>query len=218
MTRDEAVAIIHQQLGFRSDLSSQIVTHMKLAQQQLELEPNKPWFLTSETLTTTTNLNDARVSIPSNMLEEYDNGALFYVPSDGDDAGKLIELKKDELDVLAKNFKDYTADPVVGAYPQAYALRGSYFVLFPTPDDYYTLKIVIYKQDTILTSNVENNWLKYAPLVLIGKTLKMIATAPRDQVAKTTGQEWEREGRLALLASEETRDLANQELQIGGPH
>jgi hypothetical protein len=216
MTRDEAVAIIHQQMGFRSDLSAVIVTHMKLAQQQLELEPNKPWFLLSETLSTETEADQPKVLIPSGsvvMIEEFDNGALYYVPSEGDDEGKNLKLRKDEYDVLMENYKD--TDP---GEPVAYALRGKYFYLFPTPDDVYTIKIIIYANDTILDSNVENKWLQYAPMVLIGKTLKMIATAPRDQVAKTTGQEWEREGRLALLASEETRDLANQELQIGGPH
>lgn len=216
MTRDEAVAIIHQQMGFRSDLSSVIVTHMKLAQQQLELEPAKPWFLLTETLSTETEEGQPKVLMPSGsiaMLEEFDNGALYYVPDSGDDEGKNLKLGKFEYDVLVENYKD--TDP---GYPVAYALRGKYFHIFPTPDDIYTLKILIYANDTILDSNVENNWLKYAPLVLIGKTLKMIATAPRDQVAKTTGQEWEREGRLALIAAEETRDLANQELQIGGPH
>jgi hypothetical protein len=213
MTRDEAVAIIHQQMGFRSDLSNVIITHMKLAQQQLELEPSKPWFLVSENMSTSTTPAEARVGVPSNMVEEYDDAALFYVPSEGDDEGKHIELKKDEYDVLVKNYKDSDSGE-----PKAYALRGGYFILFPTPDDEYDLLINIYAQDTLLDSNTENKWLKHAPLVIIGKTLKMIATAPRDQVAKTTGQEWEREGRLALLAAEETRQLANQELQIGGPH
>lgn len=204
---------MQQQMGFRSDQATNLILYLKLAQQQLELEPPKPWFLISETLSSVTEADQPRVLIPTTMLEEYDDGALFYVPDSGDDEDKNLELRKDEYDVLIRNYKDSETGP-----PEAYALRGNYFYIFPTPDDVYNLKVLIYAQDTILDSNIENKWLKYAPMLIMGKTLQLISGAPRDKDAKAIGQDWERQGRLALAAQIESRDLANQALQMGGPH
>lgn len=213
MTRDEAIIIMQQQLGFRSDQADNCVIYLKLAQQQLELEPIKPWFLVSESLTALTTATEDRIGVPPTMLEEYDDAALFYVPDEGDDEGKNLDLRKDEYDVLVANYRDTAAGE-----PKSYALRGGYFILFPTPDDAYTIKIVIYAQDDILNSNIENKWLKYAPLLLIGKALQYIPSALRDSVALQTGKDWEQQGRLAVFTMNETRDLANRELQMGGPH
>jgi hypothetical protein len=217
MTRDEAVAEMHRQLGFRSDQTDNLVGYLKLAQTQLELEPELPWFLVSETLSTTTTADEPRIGVPSNMLEELDTSALFYVPSSGDDAGKNLAIVKDEYDVLVNQYLDFDYEDEE-AYPRNYAIRGDYFILFPTPDAAYTVKINIYAQDTVLTSNIENRWLKYAPLLIMGKALQLSATGLRDQVAQATGKDWERQGRLALVARTNSRELANTELQIGGPH
>ncbi len=213
MTRDEAITLMQQQLGFRGDQASNLVLYLKLAQQQLELEPGKPWFLVSENLTTSTTPSEARVGVPSSMITEYDDAALFWVPSVGDNAGKELELKKDEYDILVRNYRDSSP-----SQPKAYALRGDYFVIFPTPDASYQLLINIFKHDVVLDSNVENQWLKECPLLIMGKALQLIATAVRDQVAANTSKDWERQGRLALIAQIEDRDLSNQELQMGGPH
>src|SRR5688572_23607106 len=189
MLRDDAIVLMQEQFGFRSDLSERLIRYLKLAQQQLELEPVKPWFLLSESLTTETQADQPRVLIPTGtvtMLEEFDNGALFYIPDSGDDEGKRIALKKDEYDVLMENYKDSDSGP-----PKAYSLRGQYFYLFPTPDDAYDLEILVYAQATLLDSNVENSWLKYAPMLIMGKAMQLCATAVRDQVAKSTGSEWE---------------------------
>jgi hypothetical protein len=213
MTRDEAVQMVHTILGFRSDQTTNIINFMKLAQSQLELEPGKPWFLVSENLDTQTSPDEQRLGVPENMLEEYDDAALFWIPADGDDEGKEIELRKDEYDVLVRNYKD--SDP---GEPEAYALRGEYFVLFPTPDDAYDIRIIIYAEDDVLTSNIENKWLKYAPLLVMGKAGQYLAPGLRDQVALTTFKDWEQQGRSALYRAQDARELANRELQMGGPH
>ena len=211
MTRDEATTQIRRQLGFRTDLGDTIEDAIRLAQQQLELEPEPPWFLLTENASLVTTADSPFVAIPTNMLEEDDDDFMKYIPSDPDEAP--VFLRKDELDVLTENFK--TTD---NGAPQAYALHGSYFVIFPTPDDVYTLSKYTFQPDTILTSDVENQWLKYAPMLLMGKAGQIVANSVRDKDAYAQFQSWEKQGRLAVFARNESRKWANTQLQMGGPH
>lgn len=211
MTRDEAVSIIQQQLGFRTDLNSEIVTNLKLAQTMLEAGPNRPWFLVTEQQSIVTEIGEQRLVVPSDMLVELDSARLVYVP---DDSGEVsVDLKKEDYDQLAYDFREEEAGP-----PVAYALLGDYFRLFPTPDAAYTIKIIVYGKDEVLDSNIENGWLKWVPYALIGKAGAQIATAARDATALAAFREWEREGRLALAGMDVARDTANRVLQMGGPH
>lgn len=211
MMRDEAVSIIQQQLGFRSDLSTEIITNLKLAQTMLEAGPTRPWFLVTEQQFISLTVGEQRVLPPVEMLTEIDSARLVYVPSSS--AADPVDLVKEEYDQLAEDFKDVANGP-----PEAYALLGDYFRIFPTPDSNYTIKIIIYGQDAVLSSNIENGWLKWVPYALIGKAGAQIATAIRDTTALATFRGWEQEGRLALHGMDVARDTANRVLQVGGPH
>jgi hypothetical protein len=211
MTRDEAVAMMKVQLGFRSDLDSTIITNLKLAQTLLEKEPTKPWFCISEESTLTTTADDQRVGFPTGFIEEVDRSKLYYVPADTTE--EHVFLTKDDYDVLAAQYVGADA----GA-PEAYALLGNYFRIFPTPDDAYTLKITFVESQTVLTTNIENNWLLHAPLLLMGSAGVLTATALRDTHAMNTFSGWENKGRMLLYSENETRDHANRTYQIGGPH
>lgn len=216
MTRDEAVAAIQEQLGFRSDLSTNIITNMKLAQVTLEKGPTKPWFLVSEDSYIRTTNAEQRIPIPSNFLQETDQAVLRYIPdtlTDGE-----VDLKKDDYDVLRKNFLDTTTGTIETGAPEAYALLGNYFRIFPTPDDDYLLRQIYYKTDTVLSTNVENGWLKHVPYLLIGKAGGQIASALRDSAALSTFKSWENEGRLILLSQNVDREFSNRDMQVGGPH
>lgn len=213
MLRDDAVALIQRTCGYRSDQAANIISAMKLAQTQLELDSEKPWFLVSETLTRNMQIGEQRVLVPVDMLIEYDDASLNYVYEDDDGNTRKRELKKDELDVLQENYKCSAPGT-----PRAYALRGQYFIVFPTPDAEYTLEIVDYEQDDDLSSNVENKWLKYVPLLLIGKAGQYLAPGLRDPGALATFKDWEMQGKTALVRMNNERELSNRELQIGGPH
>lgn len=216
MTRDEAVAIIQEQLGFRSDLTTSILTNLKLAQQTLEKGPTKPWWLISEDSYTRTTADEPRVSLPADFLSETDQAVLRYVPDDLTDGE--VELKKDDYDTLRKNyFDDITGTTETGS-PVAYALLGNYFRIFPVPDDDYLLKQIYYAKDTLLDTNIENGWLKHIPCILIGKAGGQLAAALRDSAALATFRSWENEGRIILSGQTTDRDMANRDMQIGGPH
>lgn len=166
MTRDEAVTLIGARLGYSdtTDVATIIQTELQLAQAVLERDPRlaRPWFLLTEITDLTTTASEHKVSLPSDFLAEYEEGALWYYNTENENP--WTELRKDKQDYLLRY---YGADEA-GA-PAAYAIVGAYLWVFPLPDQAYTLKLQYYASDTVLTENVENDWLKYAPDMLISE-------------------------------------------------
>lgn len=209
MTRDEAVALVRQGLGFKTAMDATIVSNMKAAQTTLELGPTKPWFLLSEDATYTTVAGESRVPVPVDFLEEYEEGALYYAPP-GEDAEALV---KDVVDQLKRVYKSTQQ-----AAPEAYALSGNYFLIYPQPDQAYALQMKYYQKGVVLNSNIENEWLKWAPDILIGMAGSRVAAGLRDWKAKDTFDS-QAQGALLLLQNQnEARKHANLDMQIGGPH
>lgn len=213
MTRDEGVALIKQQLGFRTTLDSVIVTNMQLAQTMLEIGPTKPWFLLGDYVNRRLTSGEERLPVPTDMLIEVDSASLIYVPEDSEGIEDEVDLIKDDYDVLRKNYKDVDSGP-----PEAYALIGEYFRIFPLPDYSYYLKILQYRRDTALTTNVENKWLKWNPYLLLGTTLKQVAGAVRDAGASQQADLWINAGLVTLHHQNEAREHSNRTYQMGGPH
>ena len=119
MTRDEGVALIQEQMSFRTTLSSNIITAMQLAQTQLEIQPTKPWFLVSEDAYVTTTSGEQRIAIPTDFLEEIDEATLRYIPDDVDAGHPERDLVKDDYDILRKNFMDATTGTIESGPPEA---------------------------------------------------------------------------------------------------
>lgn len=213
MTRNEAVALVKQVLGFMANRDSTIISNMQFQQTQLELSPTKPWFLLSEIEDLTTVDGQTYVSTPLDFLDEYDEGGMWYYDSTAAAGYEWVEMKKDDYDVLKRNYRGAEAGP-----PEAYALVGSEFQLFPTPDDAYTLKYLYYKKDETLESNIENQWLKFVPGLLIGKAGAMLAASLRDMEAIKIFDKMTQEAMLLLENQNEARKYRNFEMQIGGPH
>ena len=211
MLRSEAVAIVKQVLGYRTNLDATIESNMRLQQTKLELMPTKPWFLLSEISYKVTVAEEPRVPLPLNFLDEYEEGCLWYMP---DDTTKPdVPLTKDGYDVLVKNYLEEVPGP-----PEAYALTGNYFRLFPLPDSTYTIKMLYYKRDAILASDTENQWLKWVPELLIGKTGALTAASLRDFEAVKIFDRMTQESMMLLENQNEARKHSNYDMQIGGKH
>jgi hypothetical protein len=172
MTRDEAVTRIQRRLGFRTDLVAEIQDELKVAQESLEREMvSPPWFLLEEVSFTVTTADESRVEVPSNFLREYEQGTLWIYDTALEDP--WVELSKGFMAGL-------NAFYVGTGQPKAFSLDGKYFRLHPTPDAEYTLRLIYYKTDTPLTTNIENQWLKYAPWLLVGLAGQEVAVGTRD--------------------------------------
>lgn len=187
MIKSKVIDLIKMRLGNRTDtgIDDRINAELDMAQYELERFGDfTPWFLLSETATYTTTVGERRVPIPTDMLQEYEEGALFY---------NYAPLTKHDYDALVARFTDEE-----GA-PQAYALVDDYFILFPLPDDAYVLDMKYYRQDAVPSSvaaDGENKWLKNAADWLLAKTGVAIARFIKD------------EGAAALFASDEQQATA----------
>ncbi len=210
MNRATAVSRIQLKLGFRTDQETNIINALQDAQAKLELRPLLPWFLRSEMSEETTTIGEERLAIPTDFLREDEENALWLFDSAAsDDEDVWTELIKDDESVLRNKF------PGSGTL-KAYAIRGLYFILFPTPDAVETVKLVHFKGDALLDTNIENNWLKYASDLMIGLAGKDIATTLRDADAIAIFKDMITEGQEQLAIDTEARRHENQRYIIGG--
>lgn len=205
MTRDEAVSRIQATLGFRSDMQAQAEATLREAQEVLEAGVPLPWFLRSELTPLTTAPNVSTIAKPIDFLREWDDDGLYIEANDG----TLTSLHKDLLSHLRRRL------PGVGR-PLAYAFDGFHFHLFPIPDAVYNLKLTYFAQDAALHVNIENEWLRHLPYLLIGMAGQTLAAAARDAQARAQFQTWEAEGRRALNFGSAALDAANMRYVMGG--
>lgn len=201
MTRDEAVTLIKGRLSRRSDsaLEEFIILELKQAQILLEGKAFLPWFLVSNDTCKTLTISQDYIGLPPDFLREYDDDAVWI---SGDSTCRKQILKKEDREVLSGEC----------GKPNRYAIVGNYFYLGPVPDAAYSLRMIYYKQDTVLTENVENKWLKYASAVLIGTAGEVIAKRyVRNDVIAQEFRNEAREAFLELQGFNQARLDANRE-------
>lgn len=184
MLRDDAVALIKQGLGFRSDLDTEIVTQMRSQQEEvLEQGSTLPWFLISTVQDLTTVADTETLAIPSDFLLEVEEAALWFFDSGQDTGSQWRQMPKAFLDEIKTDATATWSDLIIGAEP-AYALVNKLFYFSPVPDAANTLKFMYYAQDTQLTSNITNLWLTHAADLLMAQTgLAMAEDTENDKAA-----------------------------------
>lgn len=224
MLRSAAVSLIQRRLGYRSDKADEILSELQIAQDFLEegvevIGPQRniftivPWFLLSEIMTATTTATVERVAVPAGFIREHDPDALWYFDSTlaATDANKWVELWKGDLDVLRDEF-------LGTGPPKAYTLDGGYFRIFPTPDAAYSLKMLLYMKDTVLSAatDTENKWLKNAPQLLIGEAGGKLAMSLRDMKAEAHFVSLRVSAAWKLHVANEERMYTNRRYEMGG--
>lgn len=210
MIRDAAVSRVKRGLGFSTNRDAVIVEALQDAQQTLEQLDDLPWFLKTEVSTISTVSGEERVPIPSDFLRENEDDAMYYFNASAvEDVDKWVELVKDDADLLRKVLSGTGS-------PEAYALSGEYFRIFPTPDDVYPLRMIYFQQDTLLTTNIENLWLKHFPLLLVGEAGADIAQSLHDQGATQRFQLLAAQQRVFLFKANQARQHENRRYVMGG--
>jgi len=210
MLRDEAVDIIADRLGNRTDLDTRIIAEMQLSQTMLEQTwgaTDMPWFLLKELgeqASTSTVAGQERLEVPSDFLREPEGGALWVQDTDGTWSG----LCKHDIDFLRKH------ESATGL-PRGYALVGKYFRFYPTPDAAYSVRMLYYASDTVLSSNVTNSWLTYAPELLIASTGARIAYYIQDQQVAQLFLAQREIAFRAVISASIARDSANRQEFMG---
>lgn len=192
-----------KRLGNRTEttLRATCLDEMIQVQSMLERAPVLPWWLISEQETATLTANDRRLAVPTGFLREVEEeasdeeGSLIVVDTQGNE----IPLPKDTYANLARTIgTQATAD-----VPQAYALVGQYFMMFPIPNLALSVKIRCYLADQVIgDNNTENGWLKNASDLLIAKTGLVMGgqhiVVPADKMAAFASAVQEATARIAV--------------------
>jgi len=179
LTRDEAVAQVQQGLGFRTDLQTEIILALRLAQQELELGEKLPWFMLAENVTLQ-NQSAAldTITLPTDFLQEEEldggEGSLWYYDSD------WVPLAATDWATLEQA---RTQNTYVGF--SHYAVKDSSIILGPiAPTVQYTFRLRYYAAAVDLTTNVTNAWLSNAAEMLIGAAGVKLARDIGDDAAR----------------------------------
>lgn len=161
MTRDQIVDLLMGRLGKRTSSITQqdIINEMPFVQEMtLEGHPEPPWFLLTTRQNLATVASTETVALPSDFLQEWEDGALYIVNDDGSETA----LTREDYDII-KYHKGETEGK-----PSYYDIVGESIVLRQIPDAVYTLKFRYYARGASLAgvygdgNNIENIWLKYA--------------------------------------------------------
>lgn len=214
MTRDEATAEVQRVLGYRTDKVAEIEFLFQSQQQELEHQPTLPWFLREETLTMTSIALNERMAFPAGFLKEWQDDPMRIRVTDPS-TGFFTWNK------LAKDTPEYLRDTLqkegTPGVPQAYNRDAASFILFPTPDDVYPFRMIYYKADVVLASNITNKWLTNLPYLLIGLAGMRVSGATRDKDAMATFGAMVQEGSGRINNWNTTIDEEGSRPVVGGP-
>lgn len=181
MLRDAAVSIIKSRLGNIQGTAhdNMIVANMQLIQSfVLERGHELPWFLevdsNAEGTNMTTTANVETVDLPTNFLREQDEVRYPLLRVDSSAESGYYPLEKMDYTVAVGRY--VTGDGATQAgRPIKYAIIGEKVYFRYIPDAAYTLRLFYVKSDTVLDSNIENQWLKYAADLVIAETCRQTA-------------------------------------------
>jgi hypothetical protein len=176
VTRSEAVVRINDGLGFKPSghsLEPKIILRLQEAQRDLEKGKTLPRFLLQEDQSTTLLKGQHSVVLPVGFIREADDNRLhFFNPSS--DIAQYLRPKR-YSDAVIANLREQGP---VG--PSIYVIRNTTIDFITKADVDYILSWDYYKADAILTTDVENAWLREAPEWLIGEAGYRMAKDMRD--------------------------------------
>lgn len=222
MMASEAVVRMQRKLGYRTDKADEMLQELQDEQSRLEIGgiPSPigkgtflPWFLITEQAMLTTVVNEERIPIPTDFAM---NGAedfkLYWFNEDTDSDGvEWNELTKvDESTLRRTTFSNDN--------PCGYYFSGNYWRLGPTPQSEFTLKMIYYAKDAVLTTtpDVTNKWLTYAPWLLISAAGMSMAQSLRDATALQSFQQQFAFEQQGMWSATESRFQASFRPVMGG--
>lgn len=207
MTRDEAIEdYLKPRLSRFNDtvMTTYCINELKSAQRRYERGASLPWFLESERSTGTEDITATKIALPDDFIREIEEHGMWFVASDGTE----YPMRKMDYQDMIMRFDS------TGTRCQAYALMGDYFYPRPIPDvgSTFQIRTLYYKKDVDLATNVENEWLKNVPELLIasaGRILSAHYTGDKNLAAAFSLEE--KEAWQELVVANQARKDANRE-------
>lgn len=188
MQFDQAIAEVQQICGWRTNKVTEITNALKYAQTQREMAgATFPWFL-KQTKTITTVIGTQNYALPTGYIQDSEerDGNLFYYTG-GTANSRTTFLKKMSFQDMQNKFFGVwpsndsseisdTSDTVPPGVPTFYTLDDTTVYFYPTPDNVYTLNWHAWFADAAPATGQTNQWLTYAPWVLIGEAAQKISS------------------------------------------
>lgn len=200
MDRDTAVVRIQDGLGFATRQASIIILRLQEAQRDLEKGKTLPKFLLQEDQPLTLVSGTHTIALPTGFLRMDDDNPPHFTPT-GESQPTFISMKRSYKEAVVANATTEPAAPVVGV------IRNSVIDFIVNADMNYSLLWNYYKAASLLTTNIENEWLANAPEWLIGEAGWRMAMDARDKDAVSIFEALRKSGRAAvfgeIIASEE---------------
>jgi hypothetical protein len=227
LTGAQAVAEVQQGLNFRSDRSTEILQALNNVQGLREMGGQTlPWFLVAQDQALTTSTTTQEVALPTGFIQEVEEAeaGLRYQASA---TSRTFFLKKMGYEAAEKYFfgdwqnnwdldSTSTADALSPGTPRAYVLRKSTIRIYPASDQAYSLLWDFYKNDDPVTnSSTQNQWLTYAPWVLIGGAGWKMASDMKNADAMSSFATIAKQAESALIGAINRRKLAGRPLRMG---
>lgn len=214
MNVKDTLDLLMKQLGNRKDpeFRATCLQQMTVIQQNLEGMASLPWFLISEEATTETIPGERRLLLPADFIREVDEQPMTVdlVPENEDDV-KIYRFGYDEA------FNEI--GPAATGQPKYYAIRGNYILLFPIPDDVYTIRIGgYYARQAPPTDNIssENQWFRWASDLIMAHTGMVMASLHIKDREKAQDFNVLQQTAIMRLEREQTaREEANRDRRMG---
>lgn len=169
-----------------------------------------PWFMYKEAAALALGVSTETVALPSDFVAEYDEEhghALWYYNASHEQV--WVPVKKDTLGIIRARHSG------VDVAPSAYAIVGENIYVRPLVTSALLLRLAYYGQQTTLVTNVENNWLKYAPDVMVGELVSACGEIVHNEAMVTKGEAASKQARDRLYAMHVQREEAARQRQRG---
>jgi hypothetical protein len=235
MDRDSAISRIANKVGFRTDINPLITTALQDVQDELERSIDLPWFLTNENTPFVINPANPPVAtpqeypLPTGFIRETDvhDGNLRFqqtapgptlflekmdlMPAENYFFGRRVSRWNENVEIVVQEDTQFTPGT-----PMVYVLRENTVRIYPGPDKQYTLTWDFFAHDTALNGgNVTNQWLTFAPWLLISKAGLLVATDLKDTEAVQYFSGIEQSAMRSYAAVKYEREVAGRRFAMG---
>lgn len=210
MNFEDAISLLKGRLhNYQSTvIDDTLKAEMNAKQYEMEQEDFMPWFLLTESATAQSLLEDERLPVPQDFIQEWEEGCLAYkLPTEA----KYSHLDKDDYDYLRHLYE--CAD----GRPRGYALAGEYFLLVPRPIIAYDWRMRYYAHQPLnVNPDDENMWLKHAANWLVAETGLVVANNYLNNATAAQGFDaWRQEAKSRIEKFNVAREEANRERMMG---
>ena len=214
MLRSGAIGRINFGLGFRSstlEFDSTIAIYLQEAQRDLERGKTLPRFLLIQDFQTTEPAGQLSMPYPDGFARESDETRLRITSAGGVGLTKPVFLERRYFIDAIQAFRDTTRTEA----PKVYVARPNHIRFPNATDKEYVITMDFYKQDAVLSVDIENKWLAFAPDWLIGEAGWRIAMDMERPNAVQKFDALRKAGRAAIFGEDVAFELAAAPLQMG---